>query len=161
MNAVSFLSISICILSFLYVCTLLLNLKFQGDFGTIIDDSTALTSSSSIRLKNPRTGVSNTWSSKGMTSRGRGNNSEGGVEDITISYPSWYPAINATGNSFDPLNAATGWCPCCNSLSLSCCDPVIRELISIPEEDLLLLFSPPKYGYGTKLYNLKVDVKDV
>lgn len=35
------------------------------------------------------------------------------------------------------------------------------ELLDIISEDLRLLFSPPKYGYGSKLYNLKIDLKDL
>eukprot|EP01035_Chromulina_nebulosa_P017725 gene17725-23317_t len=37
----------------------------------------------------------------------------------------------------------------------------ISAIYSIGLQDLQLLISLPKYGYGTKLYNLKVDIKDL
>lgn len=119
MNALNFLSIAVCVYSLLYACTLLLDLKFLGDFGVIFD---------------------------GIASAGSAGT------DLATGHRDYHTHGNHNLGSQ-------------HSKVMSCCgcgsDPLCRELFSVPEEDLRLLFSRPKYGYGSKLYNLKLDVKDV
>lgn len=38
---------------------------------------------------------------------------------------------------------------------------VVADLLEVPLGDLSLLMSPPVGGYGTRLHNLKIDLKEV
>jgi hypothetical protein len=66
---------------------------------------------------------------------------------------------SAGGGSSNPWPAMT--LPLSSQATDSLGQTGITDLGEIVAEDLRLLFSPPRYGYGSRLHNLKVDLKDL
>lgn len=68
-------------------------------------------------------------------------------------------------DNIDESTGASSWPSVSLPLSSQANDSLgqsgIADLGEIVAEDLRLLVSPPRYGYGSRLHNLKVDLKDL
>jgi hypothetical protein len=131
MDATFFLAICGSLCTFLYVSSLCISIRFRGDFGLLTDDSPADSESRPEWL-----------SSKFTSSLQQRKN--------TLSASKSYQSLPTTDTG-SKQNIGATW---------NIQDGSSGGLLDIPRGDLTLLLAPPVAGYGTKLHNLKIGLKD-
>jgi len=166
MDSSFFLAAGACVCTLLYLCSLLVSVQFRGDFGVVADETpTSADMASSLNLGHAKPIAAYTALQRRVGStanlRGVSNNiapyTQSHVQaslqtPLTTprsTYSSSTPARDPRGHAYVSAHGGDEASRC------SCTD-----LLEIPRGDLRLLLSSPVAGYGTKLHNLKLGMKD-
>lgn len=136
MDSSFFLSLSACVSSLMYIGTLLLNVQFRGDFGIMTDQAVLPSTVYDSGGDSGSTGGIRSGSSGLMPMVFLGS---GGFKSGTV----YEDGANSSSHGAAQHAAQS-----------------VGELLSVPIGDISLLFAPKVSGFGTRLYNLKVGLKD-
>jgi hypothetical protein len=144
MDASSFFSIGGCQIMLVYIASILLKVQFRGDYGVMVDYEESTGSSSS---------------SARVDGSGRPALGQEGPEEIILGQESTTPhaylrnTTRRSNSSSQLANHAQQGAP--SRIS------ELAKVFNIVIGDASLLYSPVFSAYGSKLYNLKDDFKDV
>jgi len=162
MDALSFLSLSICTCSLLYACTLLLDVRFRGDFGVILDHVGGDLDGTRADIDYFESSSSSSGSSSSSSSSIVSSSSSGSGSSSSSSRGSGGSSMLDRNRELGRALHHHHHSQSLDADAASCCDATTKELLAVPYEDMCLLFSQPaRSGYGSKLHNLKLDIKDV
>lgn len=153
MDSSFFLAAGACVCALLYLCSLLVSVQFRGDFGVVADETPSranIISSLNIGRAKPITAY--TALQRRVGSMNNLRNASGVPSEGTHTQPYAYiaahtPLTTPRGSVYPGYGESISGCSC-------------QDLLEIPRGDLRLLLSSPVAGYGTKLHNLKLGMKD-
>jgi len=144
----------------IYISTIFMVVQFRGDYGVMSDCQIQIVTKE--RLMNSSrsdSGGLGSVSSTGYRSRsGRlsRHHSSSQLNNNEISSNS-----NSTNMSNGIVSSSTILFGCCNSGCSDCCKSLMSAIVEIPGGDIELLGSQVTAGYGSKLYNMKDNFKDI
>ena len=155
MDASSFASVCGCLILLVYTGSMLLTVQFRGDYGVMPDyQDTTTAAADMVAATNSQSG----GGGYGSASRDDSGSSNG--QSQLFQRANRKSPLSASNNSngsafaFAEHNGGGG-------TTSSALMRYIRDRFSIPLGDANLLFYPASPVYGSKLYNLKDDFKDL
>lgn len=164
MDSSFFLAAGACVCTLLYLCSLLVSVRFRGDFGVVADETpTSAEMADSLKLAHAKPitaytaiqrrvgSMSSLRSAQGSVSMAQHTQAQAQTPLTTprSHYSSSTPIRDYRGTAHPVYGEPN------SSTTCSCLD-----ILEIPRGDLRLLLSEPIAGYGTKLHNLKLGMKD-
>jgi hypothetical protein len=171
-----FLSFSNCLVLVAYLLSLQLLVQFRGDYGVMADDQGENNSSSGVR-RGSGTGpgggglISSWFLSTGNTNKGASLTSASGERDRSRSFSSYKKDPESLvrdrkggggkGGGGDYLSHPSSSSSSHPHARVRTPSELENHPLAVPLGDLNLLFSSIGNSYGSKLYNLKDDFKDV
>ncbi len=136
MDSSFFLAICASMCSLSYLGSLFIAIQFRGDFG-VVSDEVVTDGDDTPRTPIVRNAITATFSYSNLQRRQLSSTSLSSRDKSSL---------NQHKNSKNTLDA--------NQSIMS------GGVFEIPKGDMALLFAPPVAGYGPKLYNVKVGMKD-
>ena len=166
MDSSFFLAAGACVCTLLYLCSLLVSVQFRGDFGVVADETpTSADMASSLNLGHAKPITAYTALQRRVGSMANLRSATGAAPPYTqphaqASLQTPLTTPRSTYSSSTPVRDPRGGgyaYPAHGEAASSCS---CADLLEIPRGDLRLLLSSPVAGYGTKLHNLKLGMKD-